>query len=367
MSMLSGLSRCLPEARVTPFARRDVRRSRRLSALFAMVVIALATSIRADDGSDHPGLTMASAASRLAELLPADQKQKLHFPYDDPERLNWQFIPKDRNGIVLWDLTGDAREAAEELVKSGLSAAGYAKTLQVRSLEEVLYLFEDGDEAYRRQRRHPHKYHITVFGTPGPTGLWGWRFEGHHLSLNFSIKDGVVVSSTPEFFGANPGLINGGPGRNLRVLGRREDLARDILKACTDDQRKQMWISETAPDDIRGPGAPQPISDEAVGLKFSDMSTDQQKLLKELIGEYLSAMPVQVVRDRLKAIEDGGIDNIRIAWWGQSEPNQRHHYVVQGPSFIIEYNNTQNEANHVHAMWRNLGGDFNIPTNAAGQ
>ena len=314
-----------------------------------------------DDGSERPGLSMATAATKLVEVLPAEFKQKMMFSYDDPERLNWHFIPRDRKGVVLWDLFGEPRQAADQLVKTGLSAAGYAKTLQVRSLEEVLYLFEEGEEEYRRNRRHPHKYHITIFGTPSPTGKWGWRFEGHHLSLNFMIQDGVIVSSTPEFFGANPGLIDGGPKRSLRVLGKREDLARDILKSCTEAQTKQMWIALVAPDDIRGAGEAQPVVTEAVGLRYADMSPEQQTLLRELIAEYVSAMPVQVVRDRMKAIEKSGMDDIRIGWWGESERNQRHHYVVQGESFIIEYNNTQNEANHVHVMWRNISGDFDLP------
>ena len=334
-----------------------------LKTLFLLAAALVPTSRTsfADDGSERPGVGMAAAATRLAEVLPAELKQKMIYSYDDPERLNWHFIPRDRNGIVLWDLEGASRKAADELVKSGLSAAGYAKTLQVRSLEEVLYLFEEGEEEYRRTRRHPHKYHITIFGTPGETGKWGWRFEGHHLSLNFMIQDGVVVSSTPEFFGANPGLIDGGPKRSLRVLGKREDLARDILKSCTEAQQKQMWIAKEAPDDIRGAGEAQPVVTETIGLRYADMSPEQQKLLRELIAEYVTAMPVQVVRDRMKAIEKSGMDNVRIGWWGESERNQRHHYVVQGESFIIEYNNTQNEANHVHAMWRNIGGDFNLP------
>jgi hypothetical protein len=334
--------------------------------LFALALLILLTPSQSDkaigdDGSDKPGLSMAAAAVKLSEVLPADQKQKLMYKYDDPERLNWHFIPKDRNGIVLWDLNGEPRQAAEQLVKAGLSAAGHAKVLQVRSLEEVLYLFEGGEEDYRRNRRHPHKYHITFFGTPAATGLWGWRFEGHHLSLNFSIQDGVVVSSTPEMFGANPALIDAGPGRQLRILAGREDIARQILKACSDNQKKKMWISETAPDDIRGGGVAQPIVDGAVGLRYAEMSPEQQKLFKDLMGEYLSAMPAQVVRDRMKAIEKSGMDDIRMGWWGDSEVNKRHHYVIQGASFIIEYNNTQNDANHVHAIWRNVGGDFNLP------
>jgi len=330
-----------------------------LSILFLMTAfVARCQTTFADDGTDRPGVGMATAATKLAEAVPVELKQKMMYKFDDPERLNWHFIPRERNGVVLWDLNGDSRKAADDLVKSGLSAAGYAKTLQVRSLEEVLYLFEDGEEEYRRTRRNPHKYNITIFGTPGETGEWGWRFEGHHVSLNFTIKDGVVVSSTPEFFGANPGLIDAGPKRSLRVLGRREDLARDILKACNESQKKQMWISKEAPDEVRGAGVPQPVVTEPVGLRYIDMSPEQQKLLRDLIAEYVTAMPVQVVRDRMKAIEKSGMDDIRIGWWGEAERNQRHHYVVQGASFIIEYNNTQNEANHVHAMWRNTSGDF---------
>ena len=337
---------------------------RRARVLFSVLVISLMASVAtaADDGTDTPGIAMATAATRLAELLPAEQKSKLSYGFDDPERLNWHFIPKERNGVVLWDLFGEPRNAAEDLVKAGLSAAGYAKTLQVRSLEEVLYLFEGGEEAYRRDRRHPHKYHLTIFGTPGAKGTWGWRFEGHHMSLNFVIRDGVVVSSSPEMLGANPALIDAGPGRQLRVLANREDLARSILMACNAEQKKQMWVSDKAPDDIRGAGMPQAVVDKAVGLRFGDMSPDQQKLFRELIGEYLSAMPAQVVRDRMRAIEKGGMDDIRMGWWGEAERNKRHHYVIQGKLFIIEYNNTQNDANHVHSIWRSLEGDFAVPT-----
>jgi len=330
-------------------------------ALLLALFIGMSPAAVADDGSDKPGLSMATAALKLAEVLPADQKPKLMYKYEDPERLNWHFIPRDRNGIVLWDLYGETRQAAENLVKVGLSAVGHAKVLEIRSLEEVLYLFEGGEEDYRRNRRHPHKYHITIFGTPAATGLWGWRFEGHHLSLNFSIQDGMVVSSTPEMYGANPALIDAGPGRSLRILAAREDLGRQILKACDDDQKKQMWISETAPDDIRGGGVAQPVIDAAVGLRYGDMSPEPQKLMKSLLGEYLSGMPAQVVKDRLKAMQKSGMDEVRMAWWGDSELNKRHHYVIQGSSFIIEYNNTQNDANHIHALWRNVGGDFNLP------
>ena len=138
---------------------------------------------------------------------------------------------------------------------------------------------------------------------PGPKGLWGWRFEGHHLSLNYSIKDGRIVSSTPEFFGANPGLIDAGPGRSLRVLGRREEIARDILKAAPAKQQEAIWLSKDAPKDIRGGGVAQPVVDQPQGVRYADMTPEQQKLLKELLAEYLVAMPPAVVRERMQTIQ----------------------------------------------------------------
>lgn len=303
---------------------------------------------------------MTGAAVRFIEVLDHSQRLQATFKYDDPERVNWHFIPRDRKGIGMWDLDGATLKAAEDLVAAGLTQAGYHKSLEVRSLEEVLYLFEGGDEAERRAKRHPHKYYVTIFGTPGPKSLWGWRFEGHHLSLNFSIKNGKIVSSTPEFFGANPGQIDAGPGRFLRVLGKREDIAREILKATPADMQGQLWLSKEAPKDIRGGGVAQPIVDKAEGVRYADMTPEQQKLMRDLIAEYLTAMPATVVRERMQGIEKSGMDNIHFAWWGGSELNEPHHYVVQGSTFIIEYNNTQNSANHVHAIWRNLGGDFNV-------
>ena len=251
-------------------------------------------------------------------------------------------------------------QTALALLRSGLSEAGYDQALNVMSLEEVLYLLEGGKREERRERRDPQKYYLSVFGTPGPRGNWGWRIEGHHLSLNYTLKDGEVVSSTPEFFGANPGQIDAGPGRRIRVLGPEEDIARQILKTCSPEQQKAAWISKDAPDDIRSVGTLQPDTSAALGLAMSKMSDDQKKLMAELLSEYLKNMPEDVVAERRGRISSAGMDNIYFAWWGSSEMNERHEYRVQGPTFLIEYNNTQNSANHVHSIWRNMDGDFNL-------
>lgn len=309
------------------------------------------------------GQAMVAAAANFQKSVTDAQWKQCWFEFNDPERLNWHFIPRERKGLPLKALEGGALVAAHQLIRSGLSDAGYDQALNVMSLEEVLYLLEGGERDYRRNRRDPNNYYLSVFGVPAAAGQWGWRVEGHHLSLNFTIQDGKVVSSTPEFFGANPGLVNAGPGRSIRVLGREEDLARQILKLCDPEQQKLAWISKTAPDEVPGPGAAQAVVGPREGLPVSRMSGQQRELLQELLEEYLKNVPTDVSEGRRAAINAAGIDNVFFAWWGESEPNLRHHYRVQGPTFVIEYNNTQNDANHVHSMWRNLGGDFNVPVN----
>ena len=310
---------------------------------------------------------MAGAASSFLETLTDAQRQKATFAFDDAERLNWHFIPRERKGLPLKELEGEPLRAAHRLLASGLSNAGYDQAVNVMSLEELLYLLEGGDREERRAKRDPQKYFISVFGKPSGSGSWGWRFEGHHISLNYTVVDGKLVSTTPEFFGANPGSVDAGPGRQIRVLGVEEDLARQILKAGSAQQRNKAWIDQTAPKEVRTAGEAQPDASAPVGLRFANMNDDQKRLVRELLSEYLRNMPADVERERRGRINNGGMDDIHFAWWGGSELNQPHYYRVQGPTFLIEYNNTQNQANHVHSMWRNLTGDFNVPIKASGR
>lgn len=327
-----------------------------------LVGVAMVAALMAQAGKSEPsGKAMTEAATAFLGTLSPEQAKKVQFGYDDAERLNWHFIPRERKGLPIRELEGEALKKAHALLQTGLSPAGYAQTLDIMGLEEVLYLLEPGDRVERRERRDPRKYYFSVFGTPSLTGTWGWRIEGHHISLNFSVKDGQVVSSTPEFFGANPGLIDAGPGRSIRVLGTEEDLARQLLKSSSPDQLKVVWIDKKAPGDLRGGGVAQPENTPAVGLKARDMTADQKQMLAAVMNEYLKNMPADVEQTRRSEVNAAGLDNIYFAWWGEQERNQPHYYRIQGPTFVIEYNNTQNEANHVHSMWRQLAGDFNIP------
>jgi hypothetical protein len=315
----------------------------------------------AQQTEDPSAAKMTAAASALLATLDTDQQKVCSFKFDDPERLDWHFIPRERKGLGFRGLEGATRKAWRNLLSAGLSGKGYEQVLKVMSLEEVLYLIEGGEEAKRRDRRHPHKYHISIFGSPGKTTKWGWRVEGHHLSLNYVIENNKFVSSTPEFLGANPGAIHAGPGRLLRLLGDREDLGRQILKLCSDEQKKTLWIDKKAPGEIRTPGEQQPKVGKPEGLAFSAMSKQQQDVFRKLLRTYLIVTPPEIMKKRLKAIEAGGIGNLHFAWWGGSELNEPHHYRIQGPTFIVEYNNVQNDANHVHSIWRNVAGDFGVP------
>lgn len=334
---------------------------RKLVLAFTVTCAMGALLIAQTQQAPKTGVGMVDAAKAFLSAITPEQAKEASFKYDDPERLNWHFIPRPRKGLPLKSLEGAPLKAAHKLIRSGLSEAGYDQALNVMSLEEVLYLIEPGDRTERRDRRDPGKYYISIFGTPSDTGLWGWRVEGHHLCLNFSVKDDKVIASTPEFFGANPGTIDAGKGRQIRVLGPEEDIARQILKLCTPEQQKLCWVSKEAPGEVPGPNVPQPVVSDPVGLPVSKMSDDQKKLVQELLGEYLKNLPDDVEDDRRKALNGAGVDKIFFAWYGEPDLHQPHHYRVQGPTFVIEYNNTQNNANHVHSMWRNLAGDFALP------
>jgi hypothetical protein len=335
---------------------------RKLPVASVVALVMVAALVAAKSGEERTsGLRMAEAAQGFLAKLSPEQRAQATFGYNDPERLNWHYIPKPRKGIPLKALDPAARDAAREFIATGLSKEGYQQAVNVMSLDDVLYLLETDEWAARRTRRDPLNYYLSVFGTPGDQGQWGWRLEGHHLSLNFSVLDGRVVSSTPEFFGANPAQLDAGPGRSLRVLAPLEDTAREIVRTCTPDQMKIVLVGNKAPNDVWSTNKLQPILMPEVGLLASEMSKDQQALLRHLLAEYLKASPTDIRAERESQLEAAGFGKIRMAWWGSLNRNEKHAYRLQGPTFLVEYNDTQNNANHVHTVWRSVAGDLNQP------
>jgi hypothetical protein len=306
---------------------------------------------------DSTGSQMAAAATRFLAALEQDQAAKATYAFDASERLDWHFIPRPRKGLPIKEMNPAQRALAFGLIHTGLAGTGYLKATTIMSLEQILKDLEQGKGLVR----DPELYFVTIFGKPSDRGQWGWRVEGHHLSLNFTLEDGKVVSATPAFFGSNPAEVRQGPRQGLRTLADIEDRALRLVQALDDKQAKEAILSETAPKDIRAANTPQPPTDTAQGVAFSDLNDEQREMLRALVEAYAQDMPPEVARAWLDEAKQAGPSNIRFAWFGPADRLQPHAYRVQGPTFLIEFNNTQNGANHIHSVWRNMLGDFGIP------
>ena len=313
---------------------------------------------------------MTVAAGQLLVSLSEEERAIAQLDYDTPQRLGWHFIPKnERKGLQIKNMSVEQRELAHGLLRSTLSKAGYDKSTTIMQLEAVLHAME-AKKGGGGNIRDPLRYYVTIFGTPSRDGRWGLSFEGHHLSLNFVIDGDQIISSTPQFMATNPAIVRGdyleAVKKDTRVLAKEETLAFQLVRSLSDQQRGTALLAPIAPREIRNAGEPQPAQTPAEGLAAADMTEQQTGVLKELIEEYLSAMPMDVAGQRRARIEAAGFGKIKFAWAGATDPGIGHYYRVQGPSFLIEFVNTQpdpagNPANHVHCVWRDPSGDFAVP------
>jgi hypothetical protein len=282
--------------------------------------------------------------------------------------VGWHFIPKShRKGLQIKHMSQPQRKAAFALLGSALSQVGYDKAREIMALEGVLHELEKNRRG--GAIRDPERYYYTVFGEPTDTGRWGLSIEGHHLSLNFVVENGLVISSTPTFFAANPSIVQhqvtGGPKKGTRVLAKEESLAFDLVQSFNADQRAVAITADKAPREIRAAGEPQSPPYAHDGLSAAKMNPHQLELLKALIIEYAHNLPDDVAEQRLDAIEKSGYNKVYFAWAGADRPGIGHYYRVQGPTFLIEFVNTQpdaagNPASHIHSVWRDPTGDFAI-------
>lgn len=302
----------------------------------------------------HSPRVMSDSANALLKSLTDDQKAMAVFEFNNEERLNFHFIPKERKGLPLKKMTHDQRPLAMALLASGLSQQGFIKATSIMSLEEILKIQEKNNPPGRRD---PENYLFSIFGTPSETGTWGFRVEGHHLSLNFTVVNNKVASS-PMFYGTNPHIIREGPRAGLRVLAREEDLGREFLLSLNPEQKKAAVVSEEALKDIITmadrkaalKGAPN-------GLHTAKLNAKQKQLLQNLLEEYANNVPEQVAAVRLEQIKKAANETY-FAWTGTAEKGKGHYYRISAPTFLVEYDNTQNNANHVHSVWRDYNGDF---------
>jgi len=327
----------------------------RLSHTFCFLIAALYVQITsAQLALVELNHEMVAATNAFLESLSEFQRGKGVYDFDDEERLNWHFIPRDRKGIPLKSMTEGERSAAENLLQTFFSAKGYQKSEAVRGLESVLAEIEVNG----RFDRDPELYYLTVFGTPGMDTEWALRYEGHHQAFNWTFVRGLAFTSSPQFFGSNPAEVRAGPKLGTRVLHTEEDLARDLVTSLDSAQAAQTILQMDVPRDILTGAEKKIIALDDVGIAFAALNSSQKHLLISIIEELASTQPTAIAEQRMAMIRDEGMDDIKFVWIGSTERGAAHYYRVQGPGFLIEYDNTQNNANHVHLVWRDFEGDF---------
>ena len=308
----------------------------------------------------HPDQTaadMANAANAFLATLKPEQIAKATFELNDTNRTRWHFVPTEmhpRHGLSFREMQQDQQHMAYALLASVLSARGLQKTAQIMSLEQILH---DANPK-GRFARDPKWYFISIFGKPSVKGTWGWRFEGHHLSLSFTVVDGHIGGLTPSFLGTNPGKVLDGPRKGLQVLAKEEKIARALARSLNAEQRKVAVVDEKAPADIITKADRKARRLEPLGLAASEMNKKQFTQLWTLIEEYLRNYRPDLAEEGLKHLEGLDLKMIHFAWAGSLESGKGHYYRIQAPDLLIEYDNTQNGANHVHCVVRDLKRDF---------
>lgn len=312
----------------------------------------------------HAPLTarrMADAAAQFLASLTSSQRAVAQFPFAADERFVWTYTPEPRKGLRLRDMTPQQRTAAQRLLDVGLSARGADKARDIIALETILRETERIEGVVTSAERDPELYYFSVFGEPAGNAPWGWRVNGHHLALLFTIVADELVSPTPLFFGANPAEVRHGAEKGLRTLAAEEDLARAFLAGLEPSQKTLAIVDPVAPHDILTKNY-RVIDPSSLpqGIRYAALSGEQRGQLLTLIRNYIEYSASELCTNAWTRIEQAGLDAITFAWAGSEERGTGHYYAVRGPTFAIEYDNTQNNANHIHSVWRDFANDFGL-------
>jgi hypothetical protein len=300
---------------------------------------------------------MTTAAIKFLQMLSPAQKAKTQFTFVDSERYNWHYTPIDRKGIPLRELTAEQNKAGLNLLHTALSDTGFNKTIAITQLEQVLRGVENrpANDDYRS----PEKYFFSIFGDPVSDSIWGWRFEGHHVAFNFSSKNNQLVS-TPGFLGTNPAIVLSGPEKGKQILKDETELGFALLHSFNAAQMEKAIIHVKAPAEILTGDSRKAMINDLKGILYSELNAAQQKIFMQLLSIYIHRYTRLFAMWMMQEIESAGLNNLRFAWAGEQQPGpgHPHYYRIQGPTIIIEYDNTQNNANHVHTVIRDLKNDF---------
>jgi len=303
--------------------------------------------------AQSPAPKMRVSMERALAALPEKSRAQAMRPFEDRDRTDWHYTPRSRNGISFKEMDKAARDAVHALLRTALSSVGYRKLVNIIELEIVLREMETFG-----WMRDPERYHLTVYGTPDAAQRWGWRFEGHHLSLNFTLAGDKVAVDTPSFFGANPASVGSGPRMGLRALGEEHDAGWALLESLGEAQRREAVFEARTYGDIVTANKDKVEPLAAAGIAGAKLDDKQRALLWKLIEVYAGSFEPGLAQARLARAKKGGIEAIRFGWAGSTARGKPHYYRVQGPLFLIEYDASQNDGNHIHTVWRDFSGDF---------
>lgn len=325
----------------------------------AIVLFSGKSSSHSPNSHSIPGSSDSGAAAQaFLSLLDERERANDSFSFDDPERTNWSYVPRERAGIPLRAMDADQRTAALGLLSKGLSERGTTLARGIMELEGTLRELDRAAGSPWAERRDPGLYFLTLFGAPDAAQPWGWRFEGHHLSVNATNlgPHGEIVA--PVFMGANPARVPSGPQEGLRLLAAEEDLAFDLLDMLDAGQRARATIAEQTTGDIHSRNDPAVGSLALAGLPAAEMTDAQQRKLRQLLELYAGRMTENAARAQLVRIDEAGFELLHFGWAGAHRRGEPHYYRIHGPTVLVEYDNTQNNANHIHTVWRDLKNDF---------
>jgi len=310
----------------------------------------------------HQSLTaqkLADKANAFIDLLNDAQKTKALYPFDTAERYRFMYVPlDDRKGISMNELNDAQRDAAFDLLKTSLSEETVKKIHSIMLLDNVLKELE-----HRKPEDHyrdPGKYFLTIFGIPSAKTIWGWRFEGHHVAFHFSANKKELVAGTPSFLGSNPAIVLAGPQKDEQVLKEETDRGFALLHALSADELKKAIIDSVAPGEIVTAASRKAMIANPAGIKYSELSPANKQLFLQLLTMYIHRYTKLFADNMLKQIQTAGLDNLWFTWAGYTEHviGKPYYYRIQGPTIIIEYDNSQNNANHIHTVIRDLTNDF---------
>ena len=296
-----------------------------------------------------------SIAVAFINSLDNSQRGKLVFDFDQMSRYDWHFVPATtapRQGIAIRGLDSLQKQKFYALLKNFLSDKGYARAQDIMSYEYLLKELEPNNSS-----RIPEYYFVAIYGNPGTDSVWGWKFSGHHLALNFTVVNNQLAFA-PFFFGANPAEIKAGSNKGKRIIKDEEDLAFELVNSFTQEQKSTAIFQSNAFPDIVTTNAARVTPLPPVGILARDMSPQQKITLNKLIVAYLSSMPHKIAEIRMKRIVAEDMNEMRFGWAGGLVKGEPHYYRIQGKTFLIEFDNTQAKANHIHEVWRDFDGDF---------